>query len=69
MFDEACNLPCSKKVTKLHYLHIVNKEMQLLNDGFNQHNHVFRLFLMQIMCADQHDSLDFYPHEVNQMEE
>lgn len=69
MFDEACNYHAPKKVTPLHYSHILIQEMQLLNDGFNQHNHVFRLFLMQILWADQHDSLDFYPHEVNKMEE
>lgn len=69
MFEVACNLPSSQKVAKLHYLHIVNKEMQFLIDGFKQYNHVFRLFLMQTMCADQCDYLNFYPHEEHQMEE
>lgn len=69
MFDGACNRPCSRKLTKLHYLNILNQEIHLLNDGLNQYNHIFQLFLMQILCADQRNFLGFYPHEVDQMEE
>jgi len=69
MFNEVFKLPKFKNITKLHYLTVLNREIQLLNDGFNQYKHIFKLSLVQILCADQRNTLDFYPHEVDRMEE
>ena len=69
MFVETCKLPNSENVTELYYLTVLNEEVQILNDGFNQYNQIFKLSLMQILWADHCNSLAFYPHKVDQMEE
>jgi len=54
---------------KLAYFNVIEREVELLNDGMNQFNCIFKLALMQIVSTDQFNSRGLYLNEVNHMEE
>jgi len=64
-FEENIAVPDSNLNRKLDYWQVINKELNVLNDGFYQYCEIYRLALLQIILAD-HNLEGF---DVNQMEE
>jgi len=64
-FEESIAVPDSNLNKKLDYLKVINKELNVLNDGFYQYCEIYRLALLQIISAD-HNLEKF---DVDEMEE